>query len=151
MIWLKSGSNTFREKILDKAILKLSFLLLIVVSAEPVSAEHKSSIPEKFSASIGGFLGQSYWVTLEHDAIVYSTSPSSSVAPKEKLVFHPTTSEWNKFQVMLNEAGIWSWEKRYEDPNVADGTQWNVEVKWGERFKQSSGDNAFPEKRKEFK
>jgi hypothetical protein len=127
---------------MNKWLLVVVFLFLATVA----HASEKSA-PEEFGASIGGFLGQSYWVSLEGNAIEYSSSTSTGIVPKDKLVFHPTEAEWSTFKKMLDEANIWKWKKRYVNSSVQDGTQWSLQIKWAKRSKTSSGNNAFPDKK----
>lgn len=46
---------------------------------------------------------------------------------------------------LYNELYINEWKKSYEDPNVLDGTQWELEIKLNGRRKRTySGSNAYP-------
>lgn len=44
----------------------------------------------------------------------------------------------------LKVIDLLNWKKRYEEPNVLDGTQWEVEIIRNKRNLKRSGSNKFP-------
>jgi hypothetical protein len=52
-----------------------------------------------------------------------------------------------RIEAVLAECNYWGWESAYNDPNICDGTTWEIKVrggKSGKRAKNSEGINAFP-------
>jgi hypothetical protein len=56
----------------------------------------------------------------------------------------PTAEQWTVFGQALERAGVWSWQPRYLNPGEAEGVQWQIAVRVGEKALHSYGDNAFP-------
>jgi hypothetical protein len=106
--------------------------------------------PESFEASIGGFLGASYRIELQSDGTLqYQHNPqtfTSSPGTKSRRI-KVTDDQWRDFRKSLDEANVWAWKKDYADPNVHDGTQWNLRIKYDGVSVFSHGSNAFPPKR----
>lgn len=44
----------------------------------------------------------------------------------------------------LEEQEIWKWEKSYDNPDVLDGTSWEIEIDLGDKRIRSSGMNSYP-------
>jgi hypothetical protein len=59
-------------------------------------------------------------------------------------IVSPTDSEWRAFRTSRDQIGAWNWKTNYVDPNVLDGTEWHVIVKYGSKAVESEGANAYP-------
>ena len=106
--------------------------------------------PDTFESSIGGFLGASYRVELQSDGLLfYQHNPktfTSAPGTKSKRI-KVTGDQWRDFRKALNEANVWTWKKDDTNPNVSDGTQWNLGIKYTDASVISNGSNAFPPNR----
>ena len=53
--------------------------------------------------------------------------------------------EWNNFVGELYRCYLTDWKKRYVDQNVLDGTQWELDVTFGDKaVMKRHGSNAYP-------
>jgi hypothetical protein len=57
----------------------------------------------------------------------------------------PTEAEWKAFQAALDAMNVWNWKSNYDAPNIDDGTQWEVAMKFGGKKIVSRGSNAYPD------
>lgn len=55
-----------------------------------------------------------------------------------------------EFRKNLEEIGVFSWEKHYEDSGILNGTKWSLEIVFEDQRFKYTGSNAFPEKWEEF-
>ena len=113
------------------------------------AGDHKledSGPPTVFVASIGGFSGQSFKIELNDDGnLVYLQNPSGFTewgGTSEEIMV--TEEMWNEFRDRLNRAEVWKWQRRYDDPKVADGTVWKLKIEYTDQTIASSGSNAYP-------
>lgn len=53
-------------------------------------------------------------------------------------------SQWKTFWFVVDQLGVWTWKSEYEDPNVIDGTSWELVMVDGSRRICSRGSNAYP-------
>lgn len=97
--------------------------------------------PTQLRISIGGYFGASYSVELENVGVRYRASEQGQGRIDER--FDPTDSEWRRFALALEQAGVWEWESDYYEP-ATDGTSWSLEISWDGRTITSQGSNAFP-------
>jgi hypothetical protein len=105
--------------------------------------------PEYFTASIGGLLGASYRVELQADGtLLYLHNPRTftSLPGTKRTRIKVTEEQWHEFRQNLDTARVWTWRKDYTDPNVLDGTQWHLRIKYEDVSASSHGSNAFPRK-----
>lgn len=105
------------------------------------------SPPDTFEASIGGFTGASYRVSLiDKDTLLYEMNPQTFTTAegtrREKVKVTP--ADWETFRKKLEAANIWSWKSEYLDPNVLDGTVWQLKIAYPEQEQTSRGSNAYP-------
>ena len=102
-------------------------------------------VPTKFMASIGGFSGPSYRVELQSDGIIkYSENDDGFTTPDESVEIALTEHDFRSFLDELNEIELWSWNRRYDNPRIADGTAWKFEIETFGQSVKCSGSNAFP-------
>ena len=104
----------------------------------------KDLLPQIFFISIGGYTGSSYQVELKNGKLIYTLFGYGYEKEGEK-IFEPTSEQWEKCLKVADEIHIWKWKKRYDDPNMTDGTSWRVNIKINEKEIDSSGSNAFPD------
>lgn len=105
--------------------------------------------PSKFLASIGGYTGSSYSVRWEGGWLIYE-SYGYGYEKEDELRYHPAFDEWERFWDAIDGINLWTWEDRYENPDMMDGTNWSVELVWGDQQIKSYGSNAYPPKFKQF-
>ncbi len=96
-------------------------------------------VPTRFRISIGGFGGPRYEVRLVNGRLQYRTDVTN--LPE---MLSPAAKEWERFWAAAERCDLWNWAPRYDDPDICDGTQWEVEVMLGARRLRSSGSNAYP-------
>lgn len=101
--------------------------------------------PEKFSAWIGGYAGESYGVHWEDDSLKYEIQghgfmPSASGSQ----IIIPSQRKWMWFWKKLDKARIWEWEPKYNCTDIMDGTSWNVDIAYSGKILKSGGRNAYP-------
>jgi len=104
--------------------------------------------PEKFEASIGGFLGPSYEVELQSDGTLHYMDNMDSpydipIRGKERSGITVSEDQWREFREALDNANVWSW-KEYYDSEVYDGVQWGLTIKYGDAYVSSGGSNNYP-------
>ena len=57
----------------------------------------------------------------------------------------PSGDQWRRFWRAMDQARLWQWQNHYPaPPDLADGTQWSVDVAVGSRWVLSSGNKNFP-------
>jgi hypothetical protein len=107
-----------------------------------------NAVPERLHVSIGGHFGPSYSVELENGSLTYSHSkPVQQFPPKwdsKSETIRPDNGRWQAFRAALDVLEVWSWETRYHDPSVCDGTSWSAEIVYSDQSVVSGGSNCFP-------
>ncbi|MEZ6092803.1 MAG: hypothetical protein R3C03_00995 [Pirellulaceae bacterium] len=105
--------------------------------------------PAAFLVSIGGFSGQSFKLELDDDGkLMYRQNPDGFTewgGTSEEV--NVTEDMWIEFRDRLNDAEVWKWRRRYDDPKIADGTVWKLKIGYSNQSIVSSGSNAYPSKR----
>ena len=104
----------------------------------------KGSCPEGFEVSIGGYMGFSYSVSKSEKGLLRYTSFSQGYTPYETVTVTPSDEDWEIFRKALDDLDVWNWQPEYPNPDVCDGTQWGIEIHWGEKKIASRGDNNYP-------
>jgi hypothetical protein len=127
------------------------------------------ALPERLRISIGGFFGPCYCVAFKKGRLIYTYLPSrdslsegldlgpllelgvdmgpllelaGSQTQREEI--QPSAERWQTFRKELNRLNVWSWQAKYSNPAVCDGTGWSAEIVYSDRSLVSSGDNCFP-------
>jgi len=119
-----------------------TFLLLAAVPL--MSAVEPTPIPERFNASIGGFLGSSYQLELHDGVLTYTTFDGGHRNPKRTIVA-PTVASWREFRRTLDDLQVWQWRAAYPTHGTADGTQWSLDVAYADHTIKTHGDNSYPD------
>lgn len=98
------------------------------------------SVPTKFLVTIGGFGGPHHEVRWFRRKLRYRSDESQTSVV-------PSGPGWNTFWATLDKIGVWSWQARYDDPEICDGTQWEVEIDFGDgsHHVRCTGSNRYPE------
>ncbi len=94
--------------------------------------------PKKLEFFIGGYSGPCYRVSLRGSEIVYSHSGYPEVA------LQPSIRKWLNFKKKIDNIGVWDWDEDYHNPNVLDGTQWELVIDYGDQKIKSYGSNLYP-------
>jgi hypothetical protein len=110
------------------------------------SSNSQSIRPSKFRFSIGGFGGASHEFELGEAGLRYANGMGGFADPASARIITPSDSKWRNFIAKLDSIGVWKWRQNYLNPFCCDGTQWELEVKLGNRSKRSSGSNDYPGK-----
>jgi hypothetical protein len=100
--------------------------------------------PTKLSVSIGSWGGFSRDVTLAEDGTVVYEKHGVAHLLEERHEVRPSKRAWSRFLGELDRLGVWDWRRDYFDPDVCDGTQWEVEIRHGEHVIKTFGSNCYP-------
>ena len=102
----------------------------------------KTDQPSKLRISIGGFFSSEYLLAYNGKKLLY-TANEHGKRPRPKLI-PVTQKDWDAFHRELDTLGVWNWQPYY-DSAVCDGTQWEVQIHWGQKRCKSGGSNNYPE------
>ncbi len=80
--------------------------------------------------------------------MIYLSNPQTftSGPGTTKAVIKIDSARWTAFRKALDKAKVWKWKKSYSDPNIADGTVWNLSVKYQGAEVDTRGNNSYPDK-----
>jgi hypothetical protein len=121
-------------------LLQVTLLCAISFGAEP------ATIPDKFGAVIGGFLGSTYAIELRDGALRYTKKGATSVGyGVTSATVSPTPQQWREFRKSIDELNLWQWKPSYPNQGVADGTQWSLEIVYRDRALKTGGSNSYPD------
>jgi hypothetical protein len=104
-----------------------------------------SHLPEKLNFSIGSAFGgegpqleyAKEMVTCYHRPPVFGNR--HKVAERR-----PTREDWLQFWHGLDKIGIKKWQEHYMNPDVLDGTSWDLEIVFRGQRIVSAGSNSYP-------
>lgn len=118
------------------------------------SAEDYREIIKSIKFTDGGYFGGTTTVTItenDHGALVHVNKfPYGEVVPEDRQI---TSLKWMRIKnTLYTDIYLHEWKKRFDNYNVLDGEQWELEIKLtGNRKRTYSGSNAFPSYWKELK
>lgn len=70
---------------------------------------------------------------------------------KKKKSFEISKEEWNEFIDQIIDLNILTWKKNYSDPNIEDGTQWELNINFQNGKKMEiHGNNDYPKEWNDF-
>ncbi|HZW25526.1 MAG TPA: hypothetical protein VFF26_08580 [Gallionella sp.] len=92
---------------------------------------------KRFKFFIGGFHGPNHRFELNGGALLY-------LADGEADVLKPSPLKWRNFIAKLDAQGVWTWKKYYNNRDVCDGTQWELDIVVGDKRVKSGGSNNYP-------
>ena len=96
-------------------------------------------IPIKFVYEERGF-GVSNKLELVNGTF-YETPRFEKVARRRK---EPSLEKWISFRYLLVHLNAWKWKPHYNNLSVFDGTQWSLEIEYGDAKISCSGSNSYP-------
>ena len=96
-------------------------------------------------ASVGGFFGGSYLVVVDLEGLNISWISWGGGKEEETYEKNIKINTAERFIDQLKSVNLLNWKRKYEEPGVKDGTQWQVEIFREGRDLVKSGDNAFPD------
>ncbi len=104
---------------------------------------------DSFYFSNGGFFGGYQFVKVEQKdgyAELIVGSPYGNTEDREDVRFRIMLSEWHDIKTTLfYDFFVLSWKDAYHDPDILDGTQWELRLEFDDRATvEKSGSNAFP-------
>ena len=100
--------------------------------------------PLKLEFYIGGYSGPNHILKLENGVLKYKLFEAHPDYPEKEIEVVPIGRKWINFRKKLDAINVWRWRRRYVDPDVCDGTQWEFEVDYGVKKIKSSGSNSYP-------
>ena len=107
--------------------------------------EVENFMPLSLDFSIGGYSGPCHNVKLKKGTLTYQYSDGGNYFnPLEATAVIPTKRKWINFKKKLDIIEVWAWDARYDNPNVLDGTQWELEIDYGSKKISASGSNSYP-------
>lgn len=95
----------------------------------------------------GGIFPPNYTMEFRGDSLVYHASeddPKTHTIRERTRVITPTADQWRRFWKAMDEVDLWNWRPRYDNPLIADGTKWDLDVEYAGRRIASSGSNTYP-------
>lgn len=101
------------------------------------------SVPTKFLVTIGGFFDGHCEVRWRRGKLWYRHDRVDG----SQVSVVPSDSDWEAFWTAMDGLGVWNWEASYDDPEICDGTQWEVEIYFGDgsHHVRCTGSNRYPE------
>ena len=129
--------------------LHLSMLMIGLTACASPSKQliPKEILPISFHASVGGALGNAYEIELVRDHLRYTVYTSTFFRHPRTRIIKPTRQDWTAFWREMEAVELWRWRDDYQvpPPNVVnDGTQWHINLAFGNHLVKSSGNNAYP-------
>ena len=96
-------------------------------------------IPIKFIYEEGGF-GVSSKLELIKGTF-YETPQFEQTALK---LGQASLEKWISFRYLLDHLNAWKWQSNYSNYSILDGTQWSLEIEYGDAKIACSGSNSYP-------
>ncbi|ADI02375.1 hypothetical protein [Syntrophothermus lipocalidus] len=98
----------------------------------------------RIKASIGHHCDSSLNVCVEIDLIACRVSWNQGLYKQVSFEKPIDAASAKKFIERLRQLRVLNWGQRYDNPGVLDGTQWSIEVGFGEVCTVKGGSNAYP-------
>ena len=96
-------------------------------------------IPIKFIYEEGSF---GAWSKLELvNGTFYETPQFEKVTRRRR---EPSLEKWISFRCVLDYLNAWKWKPSYSNQSIFDGTQWSLEIEYGDAKISCSGSNSYP-------
>lgn len=116
--------------------------------ANPASPDSAEKQCDTFKFSYGGYFGGFKQLTFsEKDGYVELTiEPPYSELEHSAVNFRTTLDEWRNFKrTLFQEFFILSWDEDYHDPEIMDGTEWDIRLEFDNlETVKISGSNRYP-------
>ncbi len=131
---------------------RLAFILSLLMTLQTLVAfaennpddKQKNLIPMRLTATIGGFLGNTYRVEMLNGVMTY-TAFGPGRQNLKKTTVTPTALQWKEFREALDRLQVWKWQSHYLNPYVMDGTQWALDIAYADHALKSEGSNNYPD------
>ena len=99
-----------------------------------------------FSFFIGGYRAKNIKIRKYYNSIEIQKSDAPIFYEEEKVLIKVSKEEWIKFWRKMDKINVWEWQKDYFNPDIYDGTQWELTVQGNGRGKiKVFGSNAYPD------
>ena len=96
-------------------------------------------IPTKFVYEEGGFGASSKLELIS--GTFYETPQFEKLARRRR---EPSLEKWISFRYLLDHLNAWKWKPSYSNQGILDGTQWSLEIEYGDAKISCSGSNSYP-------
>jgi len=157
VVWVNSGDRSYlkagmRIRLIDYTVTGdeggtwASCARVEIIKRKPEAADDtakSAAVPRIFKARIGGMMGGTYRVELTDGTLVYSTSRGRKDGDPVKVT--PTADQWREFRATLDDLNVWRWNADYMNQQVADGTQWALEIGYADHSLKAAGSNSYPD------
>lgn len=99
--------------------------------------------PNKFSFSIGGFMGKSFNLVTGRQGkeLTLSTYERGEGEPVEKVI-KIASDWWDELETLIESFN--DWQRHYENSDILDGTSWSIRTRVNGKVLISDGLNAYP-------
>jgi hypothetical protein len=101
-----------------------------------------SYLPQRFTLTIGGALGNSYKVELQGKVLVYTVSRREEIEKTKQIT--PSPEQWKRFWKRMDQVHLWKWQARYDNSSMTDGTLWTLDIQCGHQRMISVGIDSYP-------
>ena len=106
---------------------------------------NQSQHPAKFKFSIGGYLANCFELEWADPVLKYRQAQGAYMfEPRAELALTPTDEAWEEFWLAVEAAGVWQWNRKYDNNNVDDGVQWSLTINHLGKQLSCWGSNAYP-------
>ena len=95
--------------------------------------------PTQLKFTIGGFNGECHEVEWQQGKLSYRQADGAYM-----WAVSPSNDAWAVFCRAMETAGVWQWQASYVNPDICDGTQWSLKLKYLEQRVRCEGSNAYP-------
>lgn len=127
-----------------QAVRRLGFYLFILqLITVTCAAEGESVIPQKLEVYVGSSIFGAWHVVL-HGQTLTCRKEQSGREDQNSLPVTPTVEQWRDFRQAMDKLAVWRWQRDYPNRDIADGTQWRVDIVYADRAVSSEGSNNFP-------
>ena len=101
-------------------------------------------LPKTLKLSTGGALGARQ-VTVECNGkeLQYKVTNIATDKSTTKTVT-PSDAQWKKFWSSMDDAKVWQWKAKYDNPDLLDGAYWILEIEHSDKKVKSVGKNSYP-------
>ena len=124
------------------ALLSLVLFWAGTTFAATNSVPSKELLPQQLELFWGGLPGlNTCSVQWDGKSLAYEQTYR---AKKTKADINPSDQQWQRFWKQMDEVNVWSWQKRYDNPDVMDGMVWHVKMGLGTNRVETYGSNAYP-------
>jgi len=124
-----------------------SLTLFSGCASEKVTIAPEDCIPISLEAFIGSYFFNSYSkVTMISPTRVLYEEALGPGREKKSLELEVAPEAWREFREAIEKAHVFSWEGKYIDDKICDGTQWSFRVKYKDKELDIYGSNKIPNK-----